>query len=391
MLDASGNVLDAAVCRVGFRHIAWQPCEGAPADADPWICVINGRPIFCQGVNWAPIRANFADLTYEDYRKRLQLYHDLGCNLIRVNGVGFLEKTWFYDLCDELGILVWQDFPMSSSGLDNWAPEDARAIEEMAIIAQSFIERRRHHASLALWCGGNELQGDLDGNKTGIGKPCELSHPMLRRLAEVVAAHDPTRRFLVTTPSGPRAFADPAAFGQGLHWDVHGPYIMEGGDALAAYWEQNDALFHSEVYCPAACSAEIIRAYAGECRPFPASPDNFFWTRPTPWWNDWAPLIAEHGREPRDLEEYVGWSQQRQAQLLTAAFKACKARFPRCGGLLLWTGHDTFPTPINASIIDFHGDPKPAALAIAEVWKDNIGRDVLINSKGDERECRPGS
>ena len=370
LLAADGRVLDTLSRRVGFRHIAWQPCEGAPVAADPWVCVVNGRPVFCQGVNWAPIRANFADLTYADYRKRLQLYHDLGCNMLRVNGVGFLEKTWLYDLCDEFGIMVWQDFPMSSSGLENWAAEDAQAIEEMAAIALSFIERRRHHASLTLWCGGNELQGDLAGNKSGMGKPCDLTHPMLCRLREVVAEHDPARRFLVTSASGPRAGANPAEFGLGVHWDVHGPYVMGSEDDLAAYWEHDDALFRSEVTCPSACSAEIIRAYAGECHPFPASLDNPYCNRPTPWWNDWAPLVAQYGREPKDLEEYVAWSQQRQARLLVAAFKACKARFPRCGGMLLWTGHDTFPTPANASIVDFYGDPKPAALALAEVWKD---------------------
>jgi len=369
LLDAAGTVLDTVSRRIGFRHIAWQPCEGAPAEADPWVCVVNGRPVFCQGVNWAPIRANFADVSYDDYRKRLQLYHDLGCNMIRVNGVGFLEKTWFYDLCDELGIMVWQDFPMSSSGLENWASEDPRAIEEMAAIALSFIERRRHHASLTLWCGGNELQGNLAGEKTGMGKPCDLTHPMIRRLADVVAAHDPTRRFLVTSASGPRAGADPAEFGKGVHWDVHGPYVTGSEDYLVDYLARDDALFRSELTCPAACDAAIIEAYAGECQAFPATLDNPYWTRPTPWWNDWAPLVELHGREPRDLAEYVTWSQARQARLLVDAFRACKARFPRCGGVLLWTGHDTFPTPANASIVDFHGNPKPAALALAtEVW-----------------------
>ena len=369
LLDASGNLLNTANCRVGFRNIAWQPCEDAPAEADPWVCVVNGRPVFCQGVNWAPIRANYADMTREDYRKRLQLYHDLGCNMIRVNGVGFLEKTWLYDLCDELGIMVWQDFPMSSSGIDNWAPEGAQSIEEMAEIAVSFIERRRHHASLTLWCGGNELQGDLAGNKTGIGKPCDLSHPMIRRLHDVVAAHDPGRRFLRTSPSGPRGGADPAEFGKGVHWDVHGPYVTGSTEFLAHYWAHDDALFRSELTAPGSSPAAIIRDYAGDCLPFPATTDNPYWVRPTPWWNDWAPLVAEQGREPRDLEEYVAWSQERQARLLAEAFRACKARFPRCGGVLLWTGHDTFPTPTNASIVDFLGDPKPAALALAEVWR----------------------
>jgi beta-mannosidase len=369
LLDEAGSVLDTVCKRVGFRHVAWQSCEAAPAEADPWVCVVNGRPIFCQGVNWAPIRPNFADLTKEDYCKRLRLYHDLGCNMLRINGVGFLEKEWLYDLCDEMGLLVWQDFPMSSSGIDNWPPEQAASIAEMAEIALSFIARRRHHPSLALWCGGNELQGDLAGNKSGVGKPVDLTHAMIRRLAEVVETHDPGRRFLVTSPSGPRAGAEPSAFGEGLHWEVHGPYITGSTEYLADYWKHDDALFRGEVSAPGSSPVEIIRRYAGECQVFPPTVDNPYWTRPTPWWNDWAPLAEEHGREPRDLDEYVAWSQARQARLLVEALRSCKGRFPRCGGVLLWEGHDTFPTPINNSVVDFHGNPKPAAVALAEVWK----------------------
>ena len=60
--------------------------------------------------------------------------------------------------------------------------------------------------------------------------------------------------------------------------------------------------------------------------------------------------------------------------MLALEMKACKDRFPGCGGVLLWSGHDTFPMPINSSIIDFEGNPKPAALAIAKVWREAPAR-----------------
>ncbi len=84
--------LDSASRRVGFRRVEWRSCEGAPEGADPWVCVVNGKPVFLQGANWTPIRANFADVTEADYRERLELYQDLGCNLLRVWGGGFLEN-----------------------------------------------------------------------------------------------------------------------------------------------------------------------------------------------------------------------------------------------------------------------------------------------------------
>ena len=92
LLDRGGNPLDEITRRVGFKHVVWEPCEGAPEGADPWICRVNGRRVFLQGVNFAPIRANFADLTRADYARRLKLYGDLGCNMLRINACGFLER-----------------------------------------------------------------------------------------------------------------------------------------------------------------------------------------------------------------------------------------------------------------------------------------------------------
>jgi len=371
LLDESGNEIDKTARRLGFRSVEWERCEGCGEDADPWICVINGKPIFLQGANWTPILPNFADLTEADYRKRLELYKELGFNLLRVWGGAFLESKCFYDICDELGLMVWQEFPLSSSGCDNWPPEDEQAINEVVEIAKSYIARRSHHASLILWCGGNELAGALDGGKRGGEKPCDLSHPMIARLAEIVAREDSSRRFLPTSASGPREFAHQHAYGQGVHWDVHGPWKPDGDldTGWTVYWTSDDALFRSETGSPGACSAEIIRKYAGDLKIMPADAENPLWKRHSVWWVEWPRFAEENGREPNDLEEYVAWSQARQAKALSIAVKACKDRFPRCGGIILWMGHDCYPCTANTSVIDFHGEPKPAAIAVGEIFK----------------------
>jgi beta-mannosidase len=334
--------------------------------------VVNGRPIFLQGVNFAPLCANYADLTREDYAKRLRQYHDLGLNLFRINACQFLEREWFFELCDELGLMVWQEFPLTSSGLENWPPEDKESIATVAAIAASFIERRRHHVSLLLWSGGNEQMGDIEGHKTGMGKPCELTHPMLKRLQEVVRELDPHRRYIPTSPCGPRASANPADFGKGMHWAVHGGAAMMTLADAEQYWAADDALFRPEVYCPGASPVATIEKYAGEFATFPATADNPYWTRLTTWWIDWQRLVGIHGREPENLAEYVEWSQANQALMMSREMQACKARFPRCGGVLMWSGHDTFPLTINSSLIDFDGNLKPAAPAVAEVWRASI-------------------
>ena len=367
--DAQGREQDRQARRVGFKHVEWRPCEGAVAEADPWLCVVNGRPVFLQGVNFPPLSAFYADLTREDYARRLRQYRDLGLNLFRINACQFLEREWFYELCDELGLMVWQEFPLTSAGLDNWPPEDEASIAAMAAIAESFVERRRHHVSLLMWCGSNEQMGDMNGAKTGMGKPCDLSHPMLRRLGEVVRARDPRRRYLPTSPYGPRAWGNPDEFGRGLHWAVHGGAAMSPLADAEKYWAGDDALFRPEIYCPGASPAALIEKYAGDLAIFPAHAGSRYWTRITTWWIDWQRLVAAHGREPADMAEYVAWSQALQALMLSREMQACKARFPRCGGVLMWSGHDTFPLPINTSLIDFDGGLKPSAEAVSRVWR----------------------
>lgn len=370
LIDEKGNIIDKISRRIGFRNVIWIPCEGAPEEADPWLCVVNGKPVFLQGFNFQPIRPNYADLKKEDYEKRLKNYRDIGTNFLRVNACGFLEYECFYELCDEMGIMVWQEFPLTSSGIENWPSEEEKHIDEMCEIAVSFIARRQHHASLILWSGGNELMGSLDGNKTGTGKPCGLDHPMLGRLNGIVLRDDPARRYIPTSPSGPRASTYEMEFGKGVYWDVHGPNAdFETEEKLMDFWEHDDALFRSEIYVSGANPVESIRKYIGKFSEMPASLENPYWQKPTRWWNDWDVLCKKYGREPENLEEYVAWSQKKQAERLAYAMKKCKERFPKIGGTLMWGSHETFPLPINTTVLDFDGNPKPAAFALAEVWR----------------------
>jgi beta-mannosidase len=365
LLDNKQKIIDCIEKRIGFKNIKWEKCVNSPANADPWLCLVNGQKVFLQGLNWTPIRPNFADVKVEDYESRLQIYKKLGFNLMRVWAGSFLEKECFYNLCDELGIMVLQEFPLSASGGDRYAPDDTASIEEMGEIAKDFIKRRQHHVSLIAWCGGNELLSA----KTETSPTAGLEHPMLRNLDAIVKTSDPLRRFIVTLPTGPRFSADSKDFGKGVHWAVNGPWKVLGKitDTWIDYWNNDDALLRTEVGSPGPCTVEMIRKYKGDCSELPATIENPLWRR-APWWIDWHEFVNENGREPNDLEEYVAWGQARQSKALKIAVKACKKRFPACGGIIIWMGHDCFPCPTNTSIIDFEGNPKPAAYAIGEIF-----------------------
>ena len=371
-VNAGGQTLWSETKQTGFRTIEWRACDEAPEGALPWMCVVNGEPTFLQGVNWSPIRPLYPDTCDEEYSRLIDLYRDMGVNCLRVNGVGLLEKEIFYELCDRAGILVWQDFPLSSSGIDNWPPEDPEIIARLVRIAESFIPRRRHHPSLLMWCGGNELQSGPNGEKSGGGKPAPADHPCLAALRETVERLDPGRRFLPTTAFGPQFYAHRDNFGKGLHHLVHGPWGMstfQGVEDWKEYWRGDDALFRSEVGMPGAEPLALIRKYAGDEEAWP--PTGTYWKHSCSWWIQWDRFKEELGDLPeaQALQQYVEETQRIQAEALAFAAKSSKDRFPACGGFLVWHGHDCFPCPINNSLIDFEGNPKPVYFGLQEVFK----------------------
>jgi beta-mannosidase len=372
LLDATGKSLQKINKEIGFKHAEWLPCKGAPVNADPWICSINNKPIFLQGINWTPILPNFADVNKDQYTKLLTTYKNLGINTIRIWGGGFPEKDWLYELCDQLGILIWQDFPISSSGLDNYPPTDQVVINEMTNIVKHYLDRLQHHVSVLIWCAGNELY-ELENNVV----PVTDKHPMIKAMKEWVNLQDPQRRFLSGTPSGPNKTGGWKNFGLGINWDVHGPWNLPFASddstmiAVDRFWKTDDALFHSEVGVPGAMSAAMINKYKGKYDALPANTTNPLW-RNVNWWIEWNDYLKDRKNEPTNsLEDYVKWSQKRQTEGLCIALRNCKNRFPACGGFIIWMGHDSFPCPVNTSIIDFDGNLKPVAYELEKIFKTN--------------------
>lgn len=362
-----GTAIDAR--SVGFKRVRYEANPGAAPGALPWVCVVNGRPLFLQGTNWTPAALDFHAVGAADYAELVALYRGMGCNLLRVWGGAHLEREAFYEACDRAGLLVWQEFPLSSSGIDNWAPEDPEAIARLCGIARDYIRRRCHHASRLLWCGGNELQSAA-GRKDGCGVPLTLAHPCLEALDAVVREEDPGIRFLPCSPYGPCFMADPTRFGEHHAQHVHGPWSMGPGglEAWRAYWAADDSTFRSEVGLPGAQSEALMRRHGGGAA-WPADATSAWWLHASSWWFE-PELVAQVAHLPADeaLAAFIRLSQDRQAEGLAIAAAACKARFPACGGFIVWMGHDCFPCPANTAVIGFDRRPKPAYAALQRVF-----------------------
>lgn len=375
LLDENDEPIDSWTGRVGFKRVKWSPCKDAAKDALPWICEVNGKPIFLQGVNWTPIKIVFHDVKEEEYRKRILQYREMGCNVLRVWGGGLIEKRCFYELCDEMGLLVWQEFPLSSSGNDNTPPFDSVFIERIAEVAEWAVKRRGWHVSRLIWCGGNELQSGEDRNDSGRVRPWDESHPCLKALGDVVRRLDSQTRYLPTSPYGPYANALPARFGQGVHHSVNGPWNLPGTwEEWCDYWKQEDSLFRGEVGVPSASPYDILCRYQGSCSLWPVSSENPFWRKSGSWWintSRFEEILADN-RDEATLKRYVKASQKFQAKALAYAANAYKKRYPATAGFIVWMGHDTFPCGANNSLLDYHGRPKPAARDLAKVFKTPV-------------------
>ena len=365
------RVLDVAKRQVGFKRVRWLDNPDAPAGAKPYLCEINGKTIFLRGINWVPLSPLYGTVTREQYDKFIRMYREMNANVLRVWGGAMLETPAFYELCDRHGLFVWQEFPLSSSGIDNWPPEDPEVIDHLQCIASEYIERRAHHACHLLWCGGNELQGAIDGGKVGIGKPVDESHPLMAEWQKLVESLDPGKRFQATSPSGPRFFASPDDFGKGIHHQTHGPWGNLPLDGIRSYYNGDDSLFRSETGAPGCSTLKNIEKHRGDCSPWPPRDDNPYWLVPAAAWIPWTDVTREFGPiedDPRMLDFVVRASRYLQVESYRYAAEATRRRFPQCSGFIVWMGHDCVPLPANNSLIETDGATKPAYDALRQAF-----------------------
>lgn len=182
----AGREVDRIEFDHGIRTIETRRSKGVrTADRwHDWQFVVNGQPLFIKGVNWMPADI-LLDLPAERYRWLLGMAKNAGIQMIRVWGGGIIETDELYEVCDELGIMVWQDFPIGNQDTPQWPQE----IWEAQVLHTVF--RLRNHPSLAVYCGGNEFNAYSLGNAATIG--------ILERSLKLF---DDTRFFLRTSPDG---------------------------------------------------------------------------------------------------------------------------------------------------------------------------------------------
>jgi beta-mannosidase len=355
-------------CEVGFRHVELVPNDSAPPSAARYCFAVNGRRIYANGWNWVPIDPLYGVPRPAKLEHLLRLAAAAHVNLLRVWGGGLIETPEFYQLCDRLGLMVWQDFSMSSSGMGSVPSDDPSFVAMMASDARNIIRRRRRHPSLVAWCGGNELAASVPGRDD---LPLDDAAPVLGALHQAVREHDPDRAWFPSTPSGPRFLnrldiiaEDP----EGLH-DVHGPWEHQGLREQNALYDAGTCLFHSEVGVEGMTNQRSLEALIDPAHRWPADRSNPVYEHLGAWWNNAALVERSFGRPLDDLGLLRRASQHLQFDGLRYTLEANRRRAFRCGGTLAWQLNESYPNAWCTAAVDYRGDPKPAYHGVRRVYE----------------------
>jgi beta-mannosidase len=343
--------LDGRELFVGFRQIEF---------SRPGTFVVNGVPMSVKGWNWVPIDALYGVPRPAKLAHLLELAARAGVNLLRVWGGGLIETAEFYEHCDRLGLLVWQEFSQSSSGTESVPSDDPEFIATMVADAREIVPRRRHHASLALWCGGNELDGDD-------------STPVLGALRDVVHELDPGRAWLPTSPLG------------GPDDDVHGPWEHQGLRRHNQCYETRTARLHSEFGVEGMTNRRALEALIDEAHRWPAERTNPVYEHLGAWWNN-APLVQEaFGGRIEDVDTMRRASQWLQYDGLRYAVEAT---LRRGAGVIPWQFNEAYPNAWCTCAVDYHGNPKPAYYGVARAYRGVPCARFATWAWGGEEEAR---
>jgi beta-mannosidase len=367
--------------RIGFRTVGLD--TSADAHGSACTVLVNGRPVFCRGANWIPDALFPTEATPARVRDRVRQAAGANMNMLRVWGGGCYEQDPFYDACDELGILVWQDF-MFACALYPERALDASVRRE----AEQQVERLASHPSLALWCGGNEcIEGYQHwgwGGRLAPGTPWGLGL-WTDTLPGLVGALDPSRPYWPNSPwSGAIEDVRDADHGDRHTWDLQFEdvrkivprFVSEFGriaPACERTLREAGVLEGAEGAGSWPCNAmamphEVKEALEHRLRQTGGSSVAY------------DPVLPEHFRypqqgrglsSPRDLRAWLWQTQVLQARALTTHIEWLRANSPRCMGALVWQLNDCWACQ-SWSLIDSGGRPKPAWYAVRRAFAPRL-------------------
>lgn len=338
----------------GIRSLQLVHNEKEHENALPYTFVVNGRKLYCKGVNMTPLDHVYGCVDTSRYEAMVRYMVNAGINLVRVWGGGLIEKEEFYRLCDENGLLIWQEFIQSSSGIDNIPCEDEAFLRLLQKNTEAAVRQKRNHTALAVYGGGNELMERED-------TPVSLENKNVKMLAEIVRRLDGTRMFYPTSATGPREFLSRE---KGVSHDVHGSWRYEGNPEHYSFYGNSDNLFHSEFGMDGVSCVSSLKKFLPESalHPTPMSGD-LNWQHHGELWGTYfrdCEIFGEIPKTREHLQEFVDCSQYMQAEGLRYIIESDRRRAFQNSGVIIWQINEPWPNASCTNLVDYYHVPKAA-------------------------------
>ncbi|MGW2613255.1 glycoside hydrolase family 2 protein [Streptomyces sp. NPDC001500] len=355
--------LDVWRRRVGFRRVELD--ASADARGTGFTFVVNGERLFARGVNWIPDDVFPSRVTRERYRRRLRQAADAGVDLVRVWGGGLYESEDFYDACDELGLLVWQDFPFACAAY----PEEQPLRGEVEAEARENVVRLMPHPSLVLWNGNNEnLWGFRDwGWEERLGGDSWGEGYYLGVLPRVVAELDPARPYTAGSPWSGSWLRHPNDPAHGTH---HSWEVWNRQDYTAYRGEVPRFVAEFGWQAPPA-HATLRRALPGE-ELAADSPGMLHHQKAEDGNGKLERGLARHFVVPdADFDRWHYLTQVNQARAVATGIEHWRSHWPVCAGTIVWQLNDCWPVT-SWSAIDGDGREKPLYHELRRLYADRL-------------------
>mgnify|MGYP002532469649 FL=1 len=393
---AGGELLDSKTERVGIRSlkVVHQPDK----DGHTFYIELNGRPVFAKGANYIPSDNFLPRVTPENYKRTILDAAGVNMNMLRVWGGGIYENDVFYDLCDEYGIMIWQDFMFACS----MYPAEGALLNNIHQEAVDNVKRLRNHACIALWCGNNECQDAW----LGWGWKCEIERQNKEYADKIWAQY--RQQYHVTLPGVVKEYA-PGTF----YWPSS-PFAFEGemsgatdgdrhywsvwhGKAPISDYDSEKSRFFSEYGFQSFPEFESVKRYA----PYPED------------WDIRSEVMMSHQRggdhanglietyllneykKPRDFRAFLYMNHVLQGDAIKTAIESHRRQMPYNMGTLFWQHNDCWPVASWASR-DYYGRWKAQHYYVRKAYDDILissvveGDDLIVYAVSDRLENTSG-
>jgi beta-mannosidase len=351
-------LLDEKHSKVGIRTIELQLKDD---DKNTFRFTVNGRSIFARGADWIPSDLFIPRTTNEKYRQLLESAKSGNMNMIRIWGGGFYENDIFYDLCDELGLLVWQDFMFACAAY----PEYPEFIDNISNEFRQNIKRLQNHPSLALWCGNNENEWNWQ-RESGRSYKEMPGHSIYHQIIPgILDSLDPQRPYWPATPFGFEDDPNSVLSGNRHQWEIWSmwkDYNTVSGD---------NSLFVSEFgFQGPADQSTLEEAIPPDDRSVQSEIFEFH-NKQVDGNERIFRFLAEHLPVKTDWEDFLFLARLNQGLALKTCLQHWRSNYPVTNGALIWQLNDCWPVT-SWAIIDSNLLPKPAYYFVKNIFNQQI-------------------